>query len=284
MIGVSLLIAVFIICNTYFKDYYKFLYIELSELNSIFKFFVLPSLILIYKFDIKANKYISGGASKSIRFFEDSNYYIFFERVFLAKKFTIIYFFIILVLIITTFSNCIYLTFICIPLIISINYYMDRREFIKFEKVKDSIILEFPNFITRLALLVDTGISLRPALIELSKDHDKAICHEIRKIFGLVENGQDERIAYLSFADTFDNFMIKKFVVLTLQNIYKGNENFSDNINYLKTECLKIKREMIVDRSKMAVQKMLIPNLLIFTSIMLMVLLPILINSMFERG
>lgn len=275
----TILICSYLIINLIFIDKIKVLDKQITVLNDFQKALYLPFFILLNQYIKNSSLLLSNNAKKSIKYFHGENFYKFYELIFLSKKLTILISYLYFSLISTAFCKIYILLIFHAFIIIFFNWYLDKSEEMKYTLVNDSIKLELPNFLTRLSLLVDSGIPYRKSLDEILKKRKTNLAGEFIKVKDRMENGEDEKSAYSKLAQMSDDILLKKFISLIIQNIYKGTDDFSHSLKYLKIESTNYRKKILQDKSKKAVQKLLLPNLLIFTSIMLMIMLPVIIKA-----
>ncbi|MDO5027100.1 MAG: hypothetical protein Q4E50_04650 [Tissierellia bacterium] len=241
---------------------------------------MLLGTFFFYSRFIKNSSYlISDEAQKSIRYFYPVKYYKFYESLYICKKIG----FSLLILELLFFISFSYSLDFVGPLALIISslvfflhdYYLAN----KFLQVKNEIKLELPKLLTKLSLLIDSGITYRLSLDLIIKNGRGKLYDELKLVKGLIDNGQNEKDAYENLARISEDMLIKKFISLILQNIYKGDEDFSKNLEELKRESFLQKKNFIINQSHKAEQKLLFPNLLIFIGIMVMVMVPILLNA-----
>lgn len=241
---------------------------------------LLLGIFFFYSRFIKSSSYlISQETQKSIRYFYPIKYYKFYESLYICFKFALS----LLVLEMFLFMSFSYrimilsifgLVFSIVVFFLS-DYYLSN----KFNQVKNEMKLELPKLLTKLSLLIDSGITYRKSLDLIIENGQGKLYEELRIVKGLIDNGENEKVAYENLSRISEDMLIKKFISLILQNIYKGDEDFSGNLRALKKESFLQKKNFIINQSQKAEQKLLFPNLLIFVGIIVMVMIPILLNA-----
>lgn len=149
----------------------------------------------------------------------------------------------------------------------------------KFVIIKNNIQLELPKLLTKLSLLIDSGINYRDSIDLIIDNGNGTLYDELGIVKALIDNGKNEKEAYSNLARISEDMLVKKFISMILQNIYKGDEDFSINLKELKKESFEQKKNFIINKTQKAGQKLLFPNLIIFMGIMIMVMIPILLNA-----
>lgn len=160
--------------------------------------------------------------------------------------------------------------------IIFINLYFDFDIKIKYSKYKNSIKNDLPNIISRMSLLIQSGIPTRECINIVSRfEREESY---LKKINALVSNGMSENEAYNLMISRSDDILIRKFLSILLQNLEKGSDNITDSLDLLRKESDEFRRNNIIIKTQEANRKLLIPNIMVFLGIMLMIMVPIILN------
>lgn len=160
--------------------------------------------------------------------------------------------------------------------IIFINLYFDFDIKIKYSKYKNSIKNDLPNIISRMSLLIQSGIPTRECINIVSRFEKEE--SYLKKINTLVSNGMSENESYNLMISRSDDILIRKFLSILLQNLEKGSDNITDSLDLLRKESDEFRRNNIIIKSQEANRKLLIPNIMVFLGIMLMIMVPIILN------
>lgn len=250
----------------------------LDSLNIFQKAVYVPFFVLVTNTDLATSYLLSDQVKESMRYFYESKYYRYYESLFIAKKLTYLFYLMAFISFISTLINNSYLLLIAVVLGFIISLLQDQIEIKKYANLKQELKFELPLLMTRLSLLINAGLVYREAIKLIINSGQGALIMELKKTHDFIENGRDEKTAYDRIAYFSEDRLVKKFISLVVQNLYKGSENFSIDLKELKKETFVYKENQMIEQSKKATQKLLIPNLLVFSAIMLMVMLPILIN------
>lgn len=160
--------------------------------------------------------------------------------------------------------------------IIFINLYFDFDIKIKYSEYKNSIKNDLPNIISRMSLLIQSGIPTRECINIVSRFEKEE--SYLKKINTLVSNGMSENEAYNLMISRSDDILIRKFLSILLQNLEKGSDNITDSLDLLRKESDEFRRNNIIIKTQEANRKLLIPNIMVFLGIMLMIMVPIILN------
>ena len=164
----------------------------------------------------------------------------------------------------------------CIILPGGIAYFSDRDLFEKVKKRRQSIQLDFPDFVNKLTLLINAGMTV-------SRAWEKAVCDstrqtplylELNSALQDIRAGVPEHKAYEEFAKRCRVPVITRFVSVILQNIRKGNSELVPILRVFSSECWELRKNTAKRCGEEASAKMLLPMMLMFVAILLIVGMP----------
>lgn len=137
---------------------------------------------------------------------------------------------------------------------------------------REACELEFPNMISKLSLLIDSGMILREAweLVAYGKKGDlynlmKTACEYMR-------NGDSDAVAINKFGVLSDSAEIKKFASSMIQGIEKGNNELSTFLMEQASEQLLHKRQLALQQGEKAAGKLIIPLGITFIGIIMIII------------
>lgn len=160
-------------------------------------------------------------------------------------------------------------------------YYFQMQISDVMKKREMEISRDLPNIISKLTLLVNAGMILREAWIQVSMTGKTTLYEEMKRSVENMNNGMSEIDAYMEFADRCQSNKVKKFVSTLEQNVSKGNK---DLVSYLKEQsqiAWSEKKEFVRQQGEKASSKMLIPIGIMFVGILIMIVVPIFANFSF---
>lgn len=195
---------------------------------------------------------------------------------FASKKFMYSFYLICVNLMIYPIIDNILIFILILIFTIFINFYFDFDIKIKYSEYKNSIKNDLPNIISRMSLLIQSGIPTREC-INIVSCYEKEESY-LKKIHTLVSNGMSENEAYNLIISRSDDILIRKFLSILLQNLEKGSDNITDSLDLLRKESDEFRRNNIIIKTQEANRKLLIPNIMVFLGIMLMIMIPIILN------
>ena len=157
-------------------------------------------------------------------------------------------------------------------------YYFTKLPADNIKKRSERFMNEFPNAVSTIALLVNSGMILREAWREVSMSNDSELYLEMRKVNEEMENGVSEIDALYNFAARCVTPDIKKFTSFIVQGLEKGSKDLADALRMQTDELWQIKKQNTIKQGELASSKLMIPLMIMFAGILVMVMGPILTN------
>lgn len=137
---------------------------------------------------------------------------------------------------------------------------------------------EFPNAVSTIALLVNSGMILREAWREVSMSAETELYLEMRKVNDDIDNGVAEVDALYNFGNRCVTPEIKKFTAFIVQGLEKGSRDLAIALRNQTDELWELKKQNILKRGELASSKLMIPLMVMFIGILIMVMGPIMTN------
>lgn len=159
--------------------------------------------------------------------------------------------------------------------------YVDMKLDTIINEKREEIQLDFPNVLSKLALLVNAGMILRDAWKVVGESGTRKIYVEMQKATYNIGIGYSEIRAYEEFADACKLNEIKKFVSILCQNIEKGGDEIVHVIKELSVEAWNDKKRIAKQRGDAASTKLIIPVMIMFGGILMMIMVPIMAGMSF---
>ncbi len=173
-------------------------------------------------------------------------------------------------------SNALMLDGLAAAAFVGVPYLMDMSLNDDIKKRRLSIQIEFPEFINKLTLLVNAGMTISKAwekiINENTKDH--ILYQEMAYALGEIRSGKSESVAYEEFARRCHVKEVTKFVSVIVMNLKRGG---SEVVPILKTqgmECWEMRKNAAKHLGEEANSKLLIPMMIMFLGIVLIVATP----------
>lgn len=154
-------------------------------------------------------------------------------------------------------------------------YYLDFEVDNALSKRKEELLSDFPKVLSKLALLLNAGHSLRNAWRNVANSSSGTIYDEMRLLSEEVSNGKSEIEAYRSFGERCNIKEIKKFSSVLIQNIQKGNKEITDLVLEMSEESWQQKKYNVKIKAELASSKLMIPVGMMLVAVMIMIVIPI---------
>lgn len=164
----------------------------------------------------------------------------------------------------------------CVLLPVGIAYFGDRDLFEKVKKRRLAIQLDFPDFVNKLTLLINAGMTVSKAWGKTAADYSRhtPLYLELSQVLLDIRSGMPEHKAYEEFAKRCRVPVITRFISVILQNIRKGNAELVPILRVFANECWELRKNTAKRYGEEASTKMLLPMMLMFVAILLIVGMP----------
>ncbi len=157
-------------------------------------------------------------------------------------------------------------------------YYFTLEPRNKVKKRSERFMDEFPNAVSTIALLVNSGMILREAWREVSLSDDSELYMEMRKMNEEIDNGTSEIDALFNFAARCVTPDIKKFTSFIVQGLEKGSKDLANVLKNQTDELWQLKKQNTLRRGELASSKLMIPLVIMFVGVLVMIMGPIMTN------
>lgn len=146
----------------------------------------------------------------------------------------------------------------------------------KIRKRRRSIQLDFPEFLSKLALLVNAGLTATTAITRISKDakRKRPLYDELSAAIKEIEGGKPEAQVYEDFARRCRVPEVSTFVAILIQNLRKGNGEMVPLLRLQADSCWEDRKNTAKKLGEEAATKLVFPMALIFIAILIMLLAP----------
>lgn len=144
------------------------------------------------------------------------------------------------------------------------------------QKRRQVIILEFPDFLNKITLLINAGMTLPRAWDKIAHDNRiKSLFYgEVERVTIEIEGGMSIYQAYENFALRCRDPQVIRFVTAVLQNLRKGNDELVHLLKLQTNECFENRKHIARRLGEEASTKLLLPMMLMFAAILLIVVTP----------
>lgn len=145
-------------------------------------------------------------------------------------------------------------------------------------KKKNDILSDFSDVVSKLALLVNSGMILTDAWEKVAEGTQGVIYEEMRRSVTEMRNGVSAVDALRQFGQRCMLLEIRKFTSTLIQGMIKGNRELSEMLTQQSTEVWELKKQLVKRKGELADSKLLLPMCLTFAGILVMVIIPIFSN------
>lgn len=145
----------------------------------------------------------------------------------------------------------------------------------KVKKRRAAISRQFPNVVSKLALLVTSGMIMDRAWKEAAYSEDGELYLEMRKTSEERDNLVDPSVAYANFIDRCSTKEATKLASAIIQNQSKGNAEIGILLKDMAHEAWQERRHTAKRDSEAANSKLMIPTMMLFITILVMIMVPV---------
>jgi tight adherence protein C len=160
--------------------------------------------------------------------------------------------------------------------LLAVFYLPDRELDERIKKRHFQLQYDFPDFLNKLVLLVNAGMTVQKAWEKIVKDRKNwtPLYEELNAAYIEIRNGKSEISAYEDFAKRCRIKEITKFVTTVIQNLRKGNNELVTLLKLQSNECWQIRKNMARRLGEEASTKLVLPLMIMFVGILVIVILP----------
>jgi tight adherence protein C len=145
-------------------------------------------------------------------------------------------------------------------------------------KRREAIVRQFPNMVSKLALLVTSGMIMDRAWKETAGSQEVELYREMQKTSRELDNLVSPEAAYGAFINRCNTKETAKLASAILQNLSKGNAEIGKLLRDLAKEAWSERKHNAKRDSEKANSKLMIPTMLLFLTILIMLMVPVAMN------
>jgi len=146
------------------------------------------------------------------------------------------------------------------------------------KKRRKAIGKQFPNVVSKLALLVTSGMIMERAWKETAYSQEAELYKEMQKTSEELENLVSPESAYSNFINRCNTKESAKLASAIMQNLSKGNAEIGKLLKDMAREAWQERRHTAKRDAEKANSKLMIPTMLLFLAILIMLMVPIAMN------
>lgn len=148
----------------------------------------------------------------------------------------------------------------------------------KIKKRNQEMLSDFSEVVSKLALLVSSGMILNEAWSRVSESGDHSIYQEMRKSVVEMRNGMPMGDALYLFGQRCMLPEIRKFSSTLVQGLNQGNAELAPMLTQQSKEVWELKKQLVRRAGEAASNLLLLPMSLTFIGILIMIIIPIFSN------
>lgn len=173
-------------------------------------------------------------------------------------------------------SNGILFSGAAVAAFVGVPFMVDSSLKEQIEKRRRSIQMEFPEFVNKLTLLVNAGMTISKAWEKIINENKKEhiLYDEMRYALMEIKAGKAEAVAYEEFARRCRVKEVTKFVSVIVMNLKRGGAEVVPVLKAQGDECWEMRKNAARQLGEEASTKILIPLMIMFLGIVLIVATP----------
>jgi len=148
----------------------------------------------------------------------------------------------------------------------------------KVRKRRYAISKQFPNVVSKLALLVTSGMVMDRAWKETAYSQDQELYMEMRKTSEELDNLVSPEAAYSNFLNRCNTKETTKLAAAIMQNLSKGNMEIGRLLKDMAHEAWQERRHTAKRDAEKANSKLMVPTMLLLLAILVMLMVPVALN------
>lgn len=166
--------------------------------------------------------------------------------------------------------------FFSITVIASLFYATDKQLDSALKEKTRKMQIDFPEFLNKLILLVNAGLSVSGAVQKIVRDakKDSPLYSELSITLNEVKSGKPEAAAFEDFARRCRLQEITLFSAALIQNLRKGNDELIPILRLQAGSCWENRKNIARKLGEEASTKLTIPMVIMFVAILLMLMTP----------
>ena len=199
----------------------------------------------------------------------------FYIRVILAQVYTYMHLCICFFCLLAGFldsTSAIVMIFIGLILGIALGKYFMEEPSRKIKKRAATSVEEFPNMVTKLALMISSGMILRDAWIMVANSTEGTLHELMIESCEQMQNGISDIDAIHRFGIMSGSKEMKKFATELVQGIEKGSSELVGILMQQSDELWEMKKQNMLQKGEAAATKLVIPITMMFGGLILVII------------
>lgn len=139
---------------------------------------------------------------------------------------------------------------------------------------QEAVDLDFPNVLSKLALLITAGMNLTNAVAETAGSGDTLMYRELRLVMKEMEQGATMAGAFARMQCRCENRFLDRLVSVATKSYTAGNANLAEDLREINAECWLEKKHGARRRTETIQNKLFVPTMLMFVGILVVIVVP----------
>ncbi|MGI6085272.1 MAG: type II secretion system F family protein [Acetivibrionales bacterium] len=210
-----------------------------------------------------------------------SRYISYYTKVHWATKILYLFLGLILGTLFCLLDASSYLMLLIIPVSgVGLFFLVDHNLDNQYKERKFLLEKDFPNFVSKLILLVNAGLNTRQAIERIVADSNKSapLYKELQCVISDIKAGALEYEAYMDFAERCKIKQITNFVSILQQNMKLGGSQMLFELKRMGTECWEMRKNVAKQLGETASSKLMIPISIMFLAVVLICVAPVILE------
>lgn len=145
---------------------------------------------------------------------------------------------------------------------------------VKAQKRQDAIDRDFPNAISKLALLTTAGMNIVKAIEETANSGETTMYLELQKVVKEMHQSESVGSALIHLQCRCSNKYLDKMITVISKSYVEGNTNLADNLRAINAECWLDKKHNSRRMGEAVQNKLFVPTMLMFIGILVVIIVP----------
>lgn len=159
----------------------------------------------------------------------------------------------------------------------------DQEIHTQYKERNRRLLLEYSEFVSKLSLLIGSGMSCRNAFIRLATDYEKRkerggkkqiVYEEVMMMVRKLENGMSEQEAYDYFSRRCSLTCYKKLVSIVIRNQKKGTDGLMESLSVETKNAFEERKQEAKRLGEEAGTKLLVPMMMMMGIVMMIIVIP----------
>lgn len=143
------------------------------------------------------------------------------------------------------------------------------------EKRQEEIDRDFPNILSKTALLVTAGMNIVKALGEASVSGNSIIYTEMQRVMKEINQSSSVSAAFSSLQSRCNNRYLDRMISLITKSYSAGNTNLAEDLREINRECWLEKKHQSRRMSEVVQNKLFVPTMLMFVGVLVVIIIPV---------